>query len=218
MSIATLNIFYGLLIYITGGDYITTVPDYFYDGINWFEFSGGGRAPALCGQPADGAVVRQLPAHLAAAQRHQYRAADLRHGRQPGCRAAARFSLFRLNLFVYGYMGFIAGIASIAHAQLQLNVTPTVLVGRELTVLAAVVLGGASLLGGIGTVLGTFPRLVLAGHPAERAGDPGFAGALGRRVSGLVILIAVAATALEATRKANAKRAARQPKETGAAA
>ncbi len=139
-------------------------------------------------------------------------------GGNPDAAQRLGFSLFRLNLFVYGYMGFIAGIASIAHAQLQLNVTPTVLVGRELTVLAAVVLGGASLLGGIGTVLGTFlglsllvilqNGLVILGLPARWEGA----------VSGLVILIAVAATALEATRKANAKRAARQPKETGAAA
>jgi simple sugar transport system permease protein len=101
---------------------------------------------------------------------------------------------------------------------LQLNVTPTVLVGRELTVLAAVVLGGASLMGGVGTVLGTIlgvsllcvlqNGLIILGLPARWEGA----------VSGLVILIAVSASALEASRQMNMRRAARKGQETGAAA
>ena len=71
------------------------------------------------------------------------------------------FNVFRLHLIVYGYMGFTAGIASLVHAQLAQSVAPTVLVGKELDVLAAVVLGGASLLGGVGSVLGTILGLTL---------------------------------------------------------
>src|SRR5260370_23718270 len=70
------------------------------------------------------------------------------------------FHIFGLNMLVYCYMGVMAGIASLVQAQLAQSVAPTVLVGKELDVVAAVVLGGASLMGGIGTVLGTF--LVLA--------------------------------------------------------
>jgi simple sugar transport system permease protein len=131
-------------------------------------------------------------------------------GGNPDAAQRLGFSIFRLNLFVYAYLGFIAGIASIAHAQLQLNVTPTVLVGRELTVLAAVVLGGASLMG---TILGVSllcvlqNGLVILGLPARWEGA----------VSGLVILIAVSASALEASRQMNMRRAARQGQETGAA-
>jgi simple sugar transport system permease protein len=138
-------------------------------------------------------------------------------GGNPDAARRLGFSIFRLNLFVYGYMGFIAGIASIAHAQLQLNVTPTVLVGRELTVLAAVVLGGASLMGGVGTVLGTIlgvsflcvlqNGLIILGLPARWEGA----------VTGLVILIAVAASALEGSRQMNMRRASRKGQETGAA-
>ena len=46
-------------------------------------------------------------------------------------------------------------------AQLAQSVTPTVLVGKELDVLAAVVLGGASLAGGVGTVFGTILGVAL---------------------------------------------------------
>ena len=71
------------------------------------------------------------------------------------------FHVFRLNILVYGYMGFVAGIASLVQAQLAQSVTPTVLVGKELDVLAAVVLGGASLTGGVGTVFGTILGVAL---------------------------------------------------------
>jgi simple sugar transport system permease protein len=216
VSIATLNIFYGLLIFITRGNYITTVPDYFYDGINWFEFQLGRRSYAVNLQILllFGSFI--LTAILLKATNIGRQIYAM--GGNPDAAQRLGFSIFRLNLFVYGYMGFVAGIASIAHAQLQLNVTPSVLVGRELTVLAAVVLGGASLMGGVGTVLGTTlglsllcvlqNGLLILGLPARWEGA----------VSGLVILIAVSASALEASRQMNMRRAARKSRETGAAA
>ena len=90
-------------------------------------------------------------------------------GGNPDAAQRLGFNLFRLHLLVYGYMGFIAGIASLVQAQLAQSVAPTVLVGKELDVLAAVVLGGASLLGGVGTVLGTMLGLTLLAITAERA-------------------------------------------------
>ena len=71
---------------------------------------------------------------------------------------------------VYGYLGFIAGVASLVQAQLAQSVTPTVLVGKELDVLAAVVLGGASLTGGVGTRVRRHSRRHAARDPAERPG------------------------------------------------
>src|SRR3979490_1845660 len=41
VSVATLNIFYGLLIFFTGGKYIYSLPDWFATGIFWFEFEWG---------------------------------------------------------------------------------------------------------------------------------------------------------------------------------
>jgi simple sugar transport system permease protein len=216
VSIATLNIFYGLLIFITSGDYITTVPDYFYDGINWFEFEVGRRSYAVNLQMLllfGSFILTAILLKATSIGRQIYAM-----GGNPDAAQRLGFSVFWLNMFVYGYMGFMAGIASIAHAQLQLNVTPTVLVGRELTVLAAVVLGGASLMGGVGTVLGTIlglsllcvlqNGLVILGLPARWEGA----------VSGLVILIAVSASALEASRQMNMRRKARQTAEAGTTA
>src|SRR3954454_86600 len=41
VSIATLNIFYGLLNFFTGGKYIYSLPDWFATGMFWFEFEWG---------------------------------------------------------------------------------------------------------------------------------------------------------------------------------
>ncbi|QPK81292.1 ABC transporter permease [Schaalia sp. ZJ405] len=57
--------------------------------------------------------------------------------------------------FVYGYAGLLAGITGVIYFSNLRFVNPTGLVGSELFVLAAVVIGGATLTGGEGTILGT---------------------------------------------------------------
>ena len=79
VTIATLNIFYGLLIFVTGGKYIYSLPDWFATGIFWFEFEWG--KDTLRRQPADPRARGLVSRHLAPAQPHQYRPADLRDGR-----------------------------------------------------------------------------------------------------------------------------------------
>jgi simple sugar transport system permease protein len=67
----------------------------------------------------------------------------------------AGFNLRRLQLFLYGFVGLLSGVAGVVHACMMRNANPFDLVGMELLVIAAVVLGGASITGGRGTVLGT---------------------------------------------------------------
>ncbi len=67
----------------------------------------------------------------------------------------AGFNLRRLQLLLYGFVGLLSSLAGIVHACTMRNANPFDLVGTELTVIAAVVLGGASITGGRGTVLGT---------------------------------------------------------------
>ncbi|MBW3609899.1 MAG: hypothetical protein KY463_16540, partial [Actinobacteria bacterium] len=50
-------------------------------------------------------------------------------GGNPDASQRLGFDLFKLHLIVYGYMGFIAGVASLVQAQLAQSVAPTVLVG-----------------------------------------------------------------------------------------
>jgi ribose/xylose/arabinose/galactoside ABC-type transport system permease subunit len=61
----------------------------------------------------------------------------------------------RVKLAVYAFMGLCAGLAGVAiFARLSVG-DPTTAQGLELQVIAAVVIGGASLMGGSGSIAGT---------------------------------------------------------------
>jgi simple sugar transport system permease protein len=71
------------------------------------------------------------------------------------------FSVRTVMLFVFGYAGLLAGLAGLVHGSLNRLANPSDLVGSELDVIAAVVLGGARVTGGTGTVTGTLLGVVL---------------------------------------------------------
>lgn len=64
-------------------------------------------------------------------------------------------SLLRTRLFIYMYSGGLSGLAAVIYFSGLAYVNPATLVGTELAVIAAVVIGGAKLMGGEGTILGT---------------------------------------------------------------
>ena len=65
------------------------------------------------------------------------------------------FKTNRIVVFVYAFEGFIIGLAAVAHTSIMRQVDPNAFLGFEMQVIAAVVLGGASVLGGYGSVFGT---------------------------------------------------------------
>ena len=70
-------------------------------------------------------------------------------------------SLLRTKLFIYTFVGGMAGLMGIILFSELKNANPTAtLIGSELMVIAAVVIGGAKLTGGEGTVLGTILGVV----------------------------------------------------------
>lgn len=72
----------------------------------------------------------------------------------------AGFPVFKIRYFVYVIAGVIASLAGFIRMSMIAQAQPTNLLGMEMTVIASVVLGGTSILGGRGTVygaiLGTF--------------------------------------------------------------
>lgn len=71
------------------------------------------------------------------------------------------FNLRIIHVFIFGYAGLLAGIAGVVHVSSTRLANPFDLVGTELDVIAAVILGGARITGGNGTVLGTVLGVIL---------------------------------------------------------
>ena len=194
VSIATLNVFYGLLIFFTGGKYIYSLPDWFATGIFWFEFEWGKDTSYGVNLQVFALTVCFLVTWLLLNRTNIGRQIYAMGGNADAARRLG-FHIFGLNMLVYCYMGVMAGVASLVQAQLAQSVAPTVLVGKELDVVAAVVLGGASLMGGVGTVLGTFLGLALLAVLQNGLILLGVSSYWSPLFVGFVILISVSVTA-----------------------
>jgi simple sugar transport system permease protein len=112
----------------------------------------------------------------------------------------AGFSIPRIQYSIYGFVGLLAGIAGMIFGALNRQPNPQDMVGTELTVIAAVVLGGASLTGGRGTVLGTVlgvTLIVILNNSLILVGVPSV---WQRVVVGAVILIGTGIPAIQAQR------------------
>jgi simple sugar transport system permease protein len=194
VSIATLNIFFGLLIFFSGGRYITSLPKFFRDGVWWFEYDDANGVPYALNLQILVLVLAFAVTWLLLNRTNVGRQIYALGGNKDAAQRLG-FHVFRLNCLVYGYLGLIAGAASLVQAQLAQSVTPTVLVGKELDVLAAVVLGGASLNGGVGTVLGAILGVALLAILQNGLVLVGVSSYWNQWFVGLTILCAVSITA-----------------------
>lgn len=68
-----------------------------------------------------------------------------------------------INLFVFAFMGALTGIASVLYGAQLAVVDPNAGNGFEMQVIAAVVIGGANVLGGSGSILGTIIGVLILG-------------------------------------------------------
>jgi ribose transport system permease protein len=109
-----------------------------------------------------------------------------------GNKKAARLSgvpVTRVSVIVFGICGFLAALAGIVHAG-QLNQgSPNDGVGYELDAIAAVVVGGTSLAGGRGSVVGTVAGALLLGVLRNILRLHGVDSDIQLIISGLVIIV-----------------------------
>jgi simple sugar transport system permease protein len=120
-----------------------------------------------------------------------------------GARDAAEragFNVPRIQYFIYAFVGVLSGIAGMTFGSLARQANPQDLVGMELNVIAAVVLGGAQLTGGRGTVIGTVLGVILVVIANNSLILIGVPTVWQRVVIGLIILIGTGLPAIRARR------------------
>lgn len=111
-----------------------------------------------------------------------------------GNREAARFTgipLARNEVAVYVICSVLAGMAGVIHASQLYSAEPASGQGFELNAIAAVVVGGTSFTGGIGTMRGTIIGAIIIGILDKGLNQAGVHFSLQYIVKGLVILAAV---------------------------
>lgn len=83
-----------------------------------------------------------------------------------GNKEAARLAgirVDRIKILIFTLQGFMAGLAGIVLASRMTSGQPNTSVGLSLDVIAACVLGGVSLTGGVGTIMGTIVGVLIMG-------------------------------------------------------
>lgn len=111
-----------------------------------------------------------------------------------GNREAAKFSGINIALIeisVYTICGTMAGIAGIILSSRMLSAQPTSGTGAEMDAIAAVVLGGTSLSGGVGTIAGTIIGALFIGVLNNGLNILGISSYWQEVIKGIVIVIAV---------------------------
>jgi ribose transport system permease protein len=119
--------------------------------------------------------------------------------------AAARLSGIRVRLqkvFIYALAGMFFGMAGLMQLSRLTQGDPTVAIGLELDIIAAVVIGGASLNGGSGSILGSMIGALIMAVLRNGSNQMGWPTYMQEIIIGIVIIIAVALDRLRQSRSA----------------
>lgn len=199
ITISTLNIFYGILIFWSRGKWLYNFPRWFSHDVSFFRFTLADGNEYSISLPIFVLFVILAITGLLLNKTTLGRKIYAMGGNVEAAKRMG-FNILGLHLFVYCYLGLLAGIAAIVQAHIVQTVAPNAIVGRELEVVAAVVLGGANLAGGRGTILGTMLGVALVAVMQNGLTILGVSSYWHKVVIGLVILSSVSLTAYNRTR------------------
>jgi simple sugar transport system permease protein len=162
VTLGTLSVFRGFMLTFIGQKQITTLPP----GMRAF-----GRMMVIRGENADGSFYSLHAAFVVTVlvvvltwfilNRTMLGRAIYAIGGSVESARRIGINVRGVQFFVYVYVGVLAGLAGTIHASMARVANPFDLVGLELSVIAAVVLGGARLAGGYGTLTGTILGVAL---------------------------------------------------------
>jgi ribose transport system permease protein len=104
----------------------------------------------------------------------------------------------RLKLVIYGVAGLLFGLAGVMQLSRLRQGDPTVAIGTELDIIAAVVIGGGSLHGGEGSVFGSVVGALIMAFLRNGCQQMGWPNYIQEIIIGAIIVLAVALDRLRA--------------------
>lgn len=109
----------------------------------------------------------------------------------------AGFKILSIHLFIYSFVGALAGIMGIVYIAEVNACNPISLVGDELMIIAAVVIGGAKITGGQGTILGTILGVFVVYLLNSTLIFLGFSSSWNDLFVGIILLISIVVTSYQ---------------------
>ena len=109
--------------------------------------------------------------------------------------AAARacgIAVDRLKVWIYGLAGLLFGLSGVMQMSRLRQGDPTVAIGTELDIIAAVVIGGGSLSGGVGTITGSMIGATIMAVLRNGSQQMGWPNYIQEIIIGAIIVVAVA--------------------------
>lgn len=191
ITISMQSLLFGMLMWLTNGHSIYDLPDWWITQRSLFSFGFEGETYQV-GLPLVVMLAMACFTWMLMNKTHIGRQLYAVGGSTESARRIGiRVSL--IYLFAYGYLG-AAAIGGMLQAYRMSEVVPNALVGGELDVLAAAVLGGASLSGGRGSVIGTLMGVFLIGILKNGLNLIGVSSYFVNIVIGVVIVSAICVT------------------------
>ena len=192
ITISMQALLFGMLMWLTEGRSLYNLPEWWITLHNVLPFSVGGQTYQV-GLPLTIMLIIAAITWLLLNKTHLGRQLYATGGDQESARRIGiRVGL--IHVLAYGYLGALAAIGGLVQVYRVGEVVPNALVGGELDVLAATVLGGASLMGGKGTVTGTLMGVFLIAILKNGLNLVGVSSYFMNIVIGVVIMVAITVT------------------------
>jgi len=119
-------------------------------------------------------------------------------GGNPEAVRRSGFNLVRVQFFIYCYVGLLSSVMGIMHVSLISYSNATYIINSELLhVIAAVILGGASILGGTGTLTGTILGVIMISILEKNLVMLGLSSFWQQFFVGLIIVLGVSITHIQ---------------------